>query len=83
MAFDTSKLDDIARQLANSLPEGLRHFKADAERNFREVLQSALSRMDLVTREEFDAQAAVLARTRAKLESLSERLEALEQEGRE
>ncbi|MEA5444927.1 accessory factor UbiK family protein [Gammaproteobacteria bacterium AB-CW1] len=78
--FDPRKLDDIARQLANSLPEGLRHLRDDAEKNFREVLQGALSRLDLVTREEFDAQSEVLARARAQLETLSERLERLEKE---
>jgi len=83
MAFDPRKLDELARQLAGSLPEGLRHLQRDAETNFREVLQGALSRMDLVTREEFDAQSEVLARTRAKLETLSERLENLEQESRD
>jgi BMFP domain-containing protein YqiC len=80
MAFDPRKIDEIARQLASSLPEGLRHLHRDAEKNFREVLQGALSRLDLVTREEFDAQAEVLARARAQLETLSERLEELEKE---
>lgn len=80
MAFDPRKIDEIARQLASSLPEGLRHLQQDAEKNFREVLQGALSRLDLVTREEFDAQAEVLARARAQLESLNERLEQLERE---
>ena len=45
---------------------------------FSTLLTSALSRMNLVTREEFDAQTALLARTRAKLESLERALEALE-----
>jgi ubiquinone biosynthesis accessory factor UbiK len=83
MAFDPRKLDEIARKLAESLPEGLRHLKSDAEKNFREVLQATLSRLDLVTREEFDAQSEVLARARAQLESLGERLERLEKELKE
>ena len=48
------------------------------ERNFKSLLQSALARMDLVTREEFDVQTAVLARTREKLEALEARLKDLE-----
>jgi len=50
----------------------------DMERNFKSLLQSALARMDLVTREEFDVQMAVLARTREKLEALEARLAELE-----
>jgi BMFP domain-containing protein YqiC len=48
------------------------------ERNFRAVLQGTLARMDVVTREEFDVQAGVLARTREKVEQLLQRLEELE-----
>lgn len=50
----------------------------DVEQNFRSVLQSSLARLDLVTREEFEVQEAVLARTRAKLEALEGRLQDLE-----
>jgi ubiquinone biosynthesis accessory factor UbiK len=82
MVFDTRKLDEIARRLADSLPAGLKHLREDAERNFREVLQGALSRLEIVTREEFDAQAEVLSRTRARLEALDARLAALEEGGR-
>lgn len=53
--------------------------REDLEQNFRSVLQSSLSRLDLVTREEFDVQQAVLARTREKLEALELRLESLEE----
>jgi hypothetical protein len=51
----------------------------DLEQNFRSVLQSSLSRLDLVTREEFEVQQAVLARTREKLEALELRLKSLEE----
>ncbi len=71
-------LDELARQLADSVPEGVRAAGQDVERNFRGLLQSAFSRMDLVTREEFDVQTAVLARTREKLETLERRLAGLE-----
>ena len=50
----------------------------DLERNFRSVLRSGLARLDLVTREEFEVQEALLARTRQKLEALEQRLAELE-----
>jgi ubiquinone biosynthesis accessory factor UbiK len=71
-------IDELARRLADSLPGGLKAMRADAEQNFRAVLQAGLARLDLVTRDEFDVQAAVLKRTREKLEALEARLAALE-----
>lgn len=76
--MDVRTIDDLARKLSSSLPEGLVALKRDAERNFKAVLQSALSRMDLVTRQEFDVQAGVLRRTREKLEALEQRLAQVE-----
>lgn len=71
-------VEQLARKLAESVPEGLRSVREDLEQNFRTVLQSGLSKMDLVTREEFEIQEAVLARTREKLTILDERLSTLE-----
>jgi len=71
-------LDDLARQLAQSLPQNLRALGDDLERNFKALLHSGLERMDLVTREEFDVQSAVLERTREKLEALEARVAELE-----
>ncbi len=73
-------LDDLARQLAQSLPQNLRALGDDLERNFRSLLHTGLERMDLVTREEFNVQSAVLERTREKLETLDARLAELERE---
>jgi hypothetical protein len=78
MTLDPKILDDLARKLADSVPPGLRDLKADLEQNFRGMLQGALGKLDIVTREEFDVQAGVLARTREKLEELSQRLAELE-----
>jgi BMFP domain-containing protein YqiC len=77
--MDVRNLDELARKLAASLPEGAIAFKRDIEHNFKAVLQSGLTRMDLVSRREFDVQAGVLKRTREKLEALEQRLAALEQ----
>jgi BMFP domain-containing protein YqiC len=71
-------LDELARQLAESVPQNLRVLGQDLERNFKSMLQSGLERMELVTREEFDLQRGVLERTRAKLESMEARLAELE-----
>ena len=78
MTLDPKLLDDLARKLADAVPPGLKDLKADLERNVRAMLQTALGKLDLVTREEFDVQAGVLSRTRAKLEELSQRLAELE-----
>lgn len=76
---DRPTLDELARKLADSVPGNLKSVGEDVERNFKSLLQSALARMDLVTREEFDVQMAVLARSREKLEALEARLAALEE----
>jgi ubiquinone biosynthesis accessory factor UbiK len=82
MAFDPRMIDDLARRLAGAVPESVVALRRDLEQNFKGVLQSQLARFDLVTREEFDVQAAVLKRTREKLAALEERLAALEGGGR-
>ena len=71
-------IENLARKLAESVPDGVRSIASDLEANFRGVLQSGLSKLDLVTREEFEVQEAVLARTREKLERLETKLEELE-----
>ena len=71
-------IEGLAKKLADSLPGGLRSMRDDLEQNFRAVLQGGLSRLDLVTREEFEVQEAVLARTREKLEALQARVAELE-----
>lgn len=67
-------IDNLARLLAETLPQGLRSVRGDLEKNFRSVLQSGLTKLDLVTREEFAVQEAVLLRTREKLDALEQRL---------
>lgn len=71
-------IENIARKLAEAVPEGLRSVREDLESNFRSVLSASLARLDLVTREEFEVQEAVLAKTREKLEAMEARLEKLE-----
>lgn len=76
MAKET--IDKLAKKLAEAVPQGIRSVQEDLEANFRAVLRSGLSKLDLVTREEFEVQQAVLAKTRAKLEAMESRLAALE-----
>jgi ubiquinone biosynthesis accessory factor UbiK len=76
--MDSFRIDEIARQLLERVPPALRTVRADLEANFRAVLRERLSRLDLVSRDEFDAQTRVLERTRAKLEALEARLATLE-----
>lgn len=76
--LEPKQLDDLARRLAENMPEGLKVLREDLSRGFRSTLETGLGRLDLVTREEFDVQAAVLARTRAKLEALAARVAELE-----
>jgi ubiquinone biosynthesis accessory factor UbiK len=76
--MDSNGLDDLARRLADSVPESLRAFGRDMEGNFKAVLQAQLSKLDLVTRQDFDVQAAILQRTQGKLSLLEERLKEIE-----
>lgn len=80
--MDTRIIEELARKLAESVPPGVRALQADMERNFRALLESAFSRMNLVTREEFDVQQRVLERTREKLSALEARLAELEARNR-
>ncbi len=77
--MDMHTIDELARKLAASLPEGIVAMQKDVEQNFKSVLQSALTRMDLVSRQEFDVQVSVLNRVRTQLSQLEQRLAAMEQ----
>jgi ubiquinone biosynthesis accessory factor UbiK len=79
--FDDLKLDDLSRKLADSVPEPVRAFGREIEGNFKAVLQAQLAKLDLVSRQEFDVQAALLARTQARLAELESRLKQLEAGG--
>lgn len=70
--------DEMSQKIASLLPPGVQELKQDAEKNIRAALQSGFQQLDLVTREEFDVQQALLQRSREKLEALERRLAALE-----
>ena len=72
--------DDIAKQLCKAIPESVRKIEADLQCKFKEILQSAFAKLDLVTREEFDTQSNVLARSRAKLDAMEKQIKAIEEQ---
>ena len=71
-------IEKLARTLADVVPQGLKSVRDDLEQNFQSVLRAGIGKLDLVSREDFEVQEAVLARTREILESLEERLNSLE-----
>lgn len=73
--FSRDTLDQLTAQIGGLF--GQARMPEDLQRNMRALLQSALARLDVVTREEFDAQAAVLAQTRTKLDQLEIQLQEL------
>ena len=76
--MNNESIENIASRLAEAVPGGLKSMREDLEQNFRSVLRASLSKLDLVTREEFEVQEAVLAKTRAKLEALEAHVKELE-----
>lgn len=78
--LDPKKLEEIAKQISEAVPPGVRSMAENAEARIKQVLQTQLGKLDLVSREEFDIQSQVLIRTREKLEAMESRLAALEAE---
>lgn len=81
--MDPKIFDDLARTLADSVPKGFREFQQDMEKNVRAALERGFEKLNLVSREEFEIQAAVLARTRSKVDALEKQIAQLEAELRE
>jgi hypothetical protein len=77
--IDAKLLDDLTAQLVGNIPSGIQLLQDDLKRNLRATLEANLSKLDLVTRNEFDVQSAVLSRTREKLEQLEREIVKLEQ----
>ncbi len=76
--MESLRIDDLVRRLLEQVPPALRAMQQDLEAGFRAVLRERLAKLELVTRDEFDAQTRVLERTRARLEALEARLAAME-----
>lgn len=76
--INAKKIEDIAKQVSEAMPESLKNVASDIEDKTKTVLQRKLAQLDVVTREEFDVQTQVLIKTREKLAELEKRLAELE-----
>lgn len=76
--FNPQKLEEIAKQVSDALPESVKNFGNDVDRKIKQVLQAQLNKLDMVSREEFDVQTHVLLRTREKLNEMEEKFAQLE-----
>ncbi len=77
--INAKKIEEIAKQVTESIPPSLKNMATDFEDKAKSVLQSKLSQLDVVTREEFDVQTQVLIKTRAKISQLEAKLAELEE----
>lgn len=75
--FDPKQFDELSKKLFATLPSSLQNIEKDIQQKFKEILHAAFSHMDLITREEFDVQTKVLARTREKVEHLQKQIDSL------
>ncbi|MEN8129064.1 MAG: accessory factor UbiK family protein [Pseudomonadota bacterium] len=76
--INTEMLDELTRKLASALPQNVSVFQQDIEKNLRAGLEGLFQKLDLVTREEYEVQVALLARSRERLALLEKQIEALE-----
>ena len=76
--IDLKAIDELARRVSAMVPPGMKDAGAEFEQNLKATLQAGLAKLDLVTREEFEVQRAVLLRTREKLDALERALQELE-----
>lgn len=72
------QLDDLIARIEALLPPGAKTARGELERNLRALLQQQLQRLDVVPREQFEVQSALLRRSRERLEALEKRVAALE-----
>ena len=76
--INPKKIEEVAWQLSDNLPSGLKQFAGEFEDKSKQILQNQLMKLDVVSREEFDVQQHVLLKTREKLEALQAQVDALE-----
>jgi len=76
--FDPKKLEQVAKQIQEAMPQPVKELGNDVEQKVRQVIQAQLGKLDVVNREEFDVQTQVLLRTRQKLTELEKKMAELE-----
>jgi len=81
--MNKDNIEEFIQQAVNLLPDDVTRFKKEIETHLRTTLSASLSKMDLVTREEFDIQSSLLQRTREKLDALQATLDGLEKKSRD
>jgi hypothetical protein len=79
--IDNQAINRLSEKINELLPPGLQQVKSDFDARLKSLLQQQLANYEMVSREEFDIQARVLARTREKLEAIEARLAELEKTG--
>lgn len=77
--FDPKKLEQVAKQIHDAMPQPVKDLGADMDQKVRQVIQGQLNKLDVVSREEFDVQTQVLLRTRQKLTEMEQKLAEIEQ----
>ena len=80
--LDPTKMNELIQNVLDAMPEGLKNLPEDVKQHLQAGLKQSLAKMDLVTREEFDVQVKVLAKTREKVEALEKLVEQLQGEQR-
>lgn len=75
--LDAKIFDEMAKKFTDSLPPALKSMQEEMEKNFKMILHSTFSKLDLVTKEEFDRQVKVLEKTRGKIDRLEKELDKL------
>ena len=75
--FNSKHIEELTKKLYSSLPTSLQTFENEIQQQFKEILQAAFARMDIITREEFNVQVKVLAKTREKIDALQTQVDAL------
>ena len=73
--FITQQIDELTKKLLAILPENVQNFEHEIQEKFKEIIQTALNKINLITREEFDIQIKVLTRTREKVEQLQKQVD--------
>jgi ubiquinone biosynthesis accessory factor UbiK len=77
--IDAQKIDELVRKISDAMPKEFKEFDQEAKKQVKAVLEAGINKMNMVSREEFDIQSKMLAKTRAKLELLETQVSQLEQ----
>lgn len=78
MKIDNTFFEDLSKKLADAVPENVKTMRHDMEKHFRQIVHTVFTKMDLITREEFDIQVMILSKARGKIEKLEKRIDELE-----